>query len=153
MKGARLKKKIKKPDNKPEKLKYVCHWCNKQQTEDKFFKCSLDNHANICKSCIKKKYDNLLSVCGKEKTLFICCHYLNLSYFSEIANEFDVSQGLGHYIRLLNLKQLRHPEDFEKGILKGYSDSFAPIDNTAKEIIKKRLTEIISELEKARDEI
>lgn len=132
---------------------YTCRWCGNEQSEDYFFKCSLDNNAYICKTCIKRKYEYLLSVCGKEKTLFICCHYLNLAYFAEIANEFDVAQGLGYYIRLLNLKQNKHPDDFEKGILKGYSENFAPIDNIDTEMKKKRLTEIISELEVIRDEI
>lgn len=142
------KKLIPKPKNT-----FTCRWCSKEQSENNFFKSSLDNHANICKSCIKKKFNYLLSVCGKEKALFICCHYLNLAYFADIAVEFDIAQGLGYYIRLLNLRQNQCPDDFEKGIIKGYSECFVPIDNTDTEMKKKRLTEIISELEEVRNEI
>ena len=66
--------KKKKPAKKPEKIKYICRWCDKEKTEDKFFKCAITHGSFICMDCIKRKYNEVNEKCEKYIAILICSH-------------------------------------------------------------------------------
>ena len=42
----------------------------------------------------------------------VCCHYLDIAFFFDIYKSLEIGQGLGYYIRQLNLLQNRNPDNY-----------------------------------------
>lgn len=123
-----MNKKTKRKSRKAPILKTVCKWCGIDKPETDYFKCSLDHGAFICKDCINKKYDDLKEITQKQTAIFICCHHLNIAYSEDVFKTLDIGEGIGHYIRAMNLKQNKDIESFEESILKDSTFSFVPRD-------------------------
>ena len=138
-----------KKQGKIPSIKYNCKWCGKDKIESNFFKCSVENGIGICKKCAKQKYNELNRECEKHIAILIMCHYLNIAFYFDIFKSLKIGEGIGYYIRQLNLTQNRNPDTFEQGILKNKVIEFVPIDmkivNT-----KDRLSELLSDLEKVK---
>lgn len=107
------KKKVIKKEPKPV---YRCRYCEKEKTEDKFFKCSIQHKSFICQDCIKKKYNDLNARCEKHLAIFICCAILDIAFYWDIFRSLDIGQGIGYYVRQLNLVQNQNPDTFEDDI-------------------------------------
>lgn len=147
-----MKKKYSPPIPKPKSdmKDYQCRWCGEIKREDKYFKCSIDHGAVICIDCAKKKYKKLNEVCDKHIAIFLMCHHLNLMYDFRIYQSLDITQGIGYYIRMLNLKQNNNPKSFEEGFIKNSVNTFVSPDvriSMAKDI----LSEIIVDLDKIKN--
>lgn len=130
---------------------YTCKWCGKNKSENKFFKCSIDRGVLICSDCIKKKYNEICSEREKVLAIIICCHYLDIAFYKYIYDSLEDCQGIGYYIRQLNLIQ-NDPDNFEKGLLHnnivGYKEADKRVDNA-----KKSLDKIIEILTEVRNDI
>ena len=133
-----MNKKTKRKARKPPTHKYVCRWCEAEKPETDYFKCSVDHGAFICKDCINKKYEALKDITQKQTAIFICCHHLNIAYSEDVFKSLIIGEGIGHYIRTLNLRQNQQIYSFEESILKDSAFSFVPhdlmIDNAKKDI-------------------
>ena len=121
-------KKTKRKTKKVSIPNIVCKWCGIENPETDYFKCSVDHGAFICKDCINKKYEDLKGITQKQTAIFICCHHLNIAYSEDIFKTLDIGEGIGHYIRALNLKQNKIIDSFEESILKDSTFSFVPRD-------------------------
>lgn len=152
-KGARLKKKVKKTAKKPEKPKYTCRWCGKEKDETHFFKCAITHGSYICKDCIKRKYNEVNEKCEKYIAILICSHYLDIAFYYDVYQSLGIGEGLGYYIRQLNLIQNQNPDTFAEGIIKNNNI----IDYTPKDLkiekAKSELTEIIDKLEAIKNDL
>lgn len=148
-----MKKKIKKAVKKPEKPKYTCRWCGKEKTEDKFFKCAITHGSFICMDCIKQKYNDINEKCEKYIAILICSHYLDIAFYYDVYQSLGIGEGLGYYIRQLNLLQNQHPDTFAEGIIKNNNI----VDYTPKDMkiekAKTELTETINKLEAIRNDL
>ena len=96
---------------------YTCRRCGKEKSRAFFFKCSIDNQTMICKDCISDKYEELLKRTGKKNALFICCHYLDIPFYAEIADSLKTGEGIGEYVRQYNIKQY-NDMNFEDSMIK-----------------------------------
>lgn len=143
------KKKI-KASQVPKNI-YTCRWCNKEKSEDKFFKCAIQNKSFICTECIKEIYNRLNENCEKYLAIFICCHYLDIVFDVNIYNSLEIGQGIGYYVKQLNLMQNQSPDSFADGIIKSNIISVIPKDNK-KDKIKQQLKNIIEELETVKND-
>ncbi len=148
----RRKKGIRAKQEKKEQLhKYTCKWCKAEKTEDKFFKCCVNRGVLICSSCIKKKYEEICAQHEKLVAIVVCCHYLDIAFYKYIYDSLGDKQGIGYYIRQLNLIQ-NNPDDFEKGLLHNnilsYTQTDKRIDNA-----KNQLSKVIKDLEAVRNDI
>ena len=149
------KKKIQEIEQKIKKEvpKYICKWCGQEKPVDRnFFKCSIDNGAYICISCIKDRYNSLCSQCEKALAILICCHYLDICFSIEVYNELKEYHGISDYVRLLNLKQHKSLENFENGLLKSNAVCIGAKPKNSCEN-KEKLNEIIADLQKVRNEL
>lgn len=140
-----MNKKPKRKSRKVPILKTVCKWCGIEKPETDYFKCSLDHGAFICKDCINKKYDDLKEIIQKQTAIFICCHHLNIAYSEDVFKTLDIGEGIGHYVRALNLKQNKDIESFEESILKDSTFSFVPRDSLI-ENAKRNIQSVIDVL-------
>lgn len=70
----------------------------------------------------------------------------------DIYKSLEIGQGLGYYIRQLNLLQNRNPDSYEKGILKDCNIDYTPTEysNT---YVKSKLDDVIKELEMIKNDI
>ena len=142
----------KKRINNKTSVLYKCRWCNKEKSDKAFYKCSIENHSYICTECITQKYKEIICKHEKYKALMVCCHYLDIAFFFDIYKSLEIGQGLGYYIRQLNLLQNRNPDSYEKGILKDCSIDYTPTEysNT---YLKSKLDDVIKELEVIKNDI
>ena len=105
----------------------------------------------ICSDCIKKKYEEICAKREKVLAIIICCHYLDIAFYKYIYDSLGDKQGIGYYVRQLNLAQ-NDPDNFEKGLLHnnivGYSETDKRIDNA-----KKNLDKIIENIIEVRNDI
>lgn len=147
-----MNKKIKRKARKPPTPKYVCRWCEAEKPETDYFKCSVDHGAFICKDCINKKYENLKCITEKQTAILICCHHLNIAYYGDVFKTLGIGEGIGHYIRTLNLKQSQHPDSFEESILKDNILSFIPHDFRVDEA-KENIQNVIAVLQNVNNEL
>ena len=129
-----------------------CRWCGKEKKQRKYFKCSIDNRINICTDCITEKYKALCDKTDKAKAILICCHYLDIAFIYEIFKSLAIGEGIGIYIRQLNLRQNQHPDNFEQGILSG-CDLITDYKENTRNQTKDKITNIIKELENIRNDI
>lgn len=143
------KKKVVPKEPKPV---YRCRYCDKEKTEDKFFKCSIQHKSYICTNCIKAKYNDLNGKCEKYLAIFICCSALDIAFYWDIYRSLEIGQGIGIYVRQLNLLQNQNPDTFEDGIIKNNIIDYTPEDMKIDKA-KAELRDIISRLEVIRDEI
>lgn len=145
--------KKKKPAKKQEKIKYICRWCDKEKTEDKFFKCAITHGSFICMDCIKRKYNEVNEKCEKYIAILICSHYLDIAFYYDIYQSLGVGEGLGYYIRQLNLTQNQNPDTFAEGIIKNNNI----VDYTPKDLkiekAKTELTNILSRIEEIKNDL
>lgn len=119
------KKKVVPKEPKPV---YQCRYCDREKTEDKFFKCSIQHKSFICQDCIKKKYNDLNARCEKYLAIFICCAILDIAFYWDIYRSLDIGQGIGYYVRQLNLVQNQNPDTFEDGVIKNNIIDYTPKD-------------------------
>lgn len=119
------KKKVVPKEPKPV---YRCRYCDREKTEDKFFKCSIQHKSFICQDCIKKKYNDLNARCEKHLAIFICCAILDIAFYWDIYRSLDIGQGIGYYVRQLNLLQNQNPDTFEDGVIKNNIIDYTPKD-------------------------
>lgn len=146
------RKKVPELPPKEETRKYTCIWCGAEKPENKFFKCALENDKNICSDCLKKKYDELCSTHEKMLAVMACCCYIDVCFDYDIFKNLKPDDGIGFYIRRLNLLQNQHPDDFVTGLLRGGLIQSAT--NHASDLsIKQELTSIIERLEDVRNGI
>ncbi len=146
-----MKKKAIKIIQEP-KNHYSCRWCNKEKSEDKFFKCAIQHRSFICMNCIKEKYNQLNEKHERYLAIFICCHYLDIAFYWDIYESLKIGEGIGYYIRQLNLLQNQNPDTFEDGIIKNNIIDYTPKDYKA-DRIKQRLKNIITELEAVKNDV
>lgn len=144
------KKKI-KVIQEPKNM-YTCRWCNKDKPEDKFFKCAIQHKSFICTDCIKEIYNRLNENCEKYLAIFICCHYLDIAFYWDIYETLQIGEGIGYYVRQMNLVQNQNPDSFEEGIIKNSIIDYTPKD-LKKEKIKQQLKNIIAELEAVKNDV
>ncbi len=126
---------IKKTNKKlirEQKNIYTCRYCNNEKSEDKFFKCAIQHRSYICTDCIKKIYNRLNENCEKYLAIFICCHYLDIAFYWDIYESLKIGEGIGYYIRQLNLVQNQNPDTFEDGIIKNNIIDYTPKDYKTK---------------------
>ena len=141
-------KNINKQKMPSEMESYTCRWCGKEKKENKFFKCSIDHNALICQDCIKKKYKELLERTDKAKAILICCHHLNIAFLYDIYKSLNIGEGIGIYVRQLNLTQNRNPENFEEGLINHFElDNNAVKNDWLISEAKKKIDEVIKNLE------
>ena len=100
----------------------------KKKLTDKFFKCSIQHKSFICQDCIKEKYNDLNARCEKHLAIFICCAILDIAFYWDIFRSLDIGQGIGYYVRQLNLVQNQNPDTFEDGIIKNNIIDYTPKD-------------------------
>lgn len=145
-----LGRKKKYKNAEPVKM-YTCKWCGESKREDKFFKCCINRDVLICSDCIKKKYNEICAKREKVLAIIICCHYLDIAFYKYIYDSLGDKQGIGYYVRQLNLAQ-NDPDNFEKGLLHnnivGYREADKRIDNA-----KKNLDKIIENIIEVRNDI
>ena len=146
-----MKKKTKLKIQEPKNY-YTCRWCGNEKSEDKFFKCSIQHKSYICTDCIKAKYNDLNGKCEKYLAIFICCSALDIAFYWDIYRSLEIGQGIGIYVRQLNLLQNQNPDTFEDGIIKNNIIDYTPEDMKIDKA-KAELRDIISRLEVIRDEI
>lgn len=136
---------------------YTCRLCRKEKLEDRFFKCAIQNRSFICTDCIKEIYNKLNENCEKYLAIFICCHYLDIIFDEKIYNSLEIGQGIGHYVKQLNLvqnMQNQNPDSFADGIIKSNIINYVSKDEKSeKDKIKQQLKNIISELEAVKNDI
>ena len=96
--------------------------------------------------CIKKKYNELNKRCEKYQAIFICCAILDIAFYFDIYQSLKTGEGIGHYIRQLNLLQNQNPDSFEEGIIKHDILNYEP-DDMKIEKSKDELSRIIEELQ------
>lgn len=113
---------------KEPKTAYRCRYCDKDKPEDKFFKCAIQHKSFICQDCIKKKYNDLNARCEKHLAIFICCAILDIAFYWDIYRSLEIGQGIGYYVRQLNLVQNQNPDTFEDGIIKNNIIDYTPKD-------------------------
>lgn len=118
----------KKVIKKEPKTAYRCRYCDKDKPEDKFFKCAIQHKSFICQDCIKKKYNDLNARCEKHLAIFICCAILDIAFYWDIYRSLEIGQGIGYYVRQLNLVQNQNPDTFEDGIIKNNIIDYTPKD-------------------------
>lgn len=140
--------KKKKVVKKPETV-YRCRWCDKDKAESRFFKCSIQHKSFICKSCINRKYNELNIKYDKSIAIYIVCHYLDIPYYSDCVKSLGADEGIGYYIKQLNLTQ-NDIENFEMGIIKNNCVDFSPPEYTFVNV-KYRLDEVIDKIQRIRD--
>lgn len=151
--NSKKKSKIVEPVAEIEPVKkYTCKWCGIEKPEKRnFFKCSVDHGVYICVDCIKEKYNTICSQSKKFIAVLVCCHYLDIAFYKYIYDSLEDGQGIGYYVRQLNLAQ-NDPDDFEKGLLHnnivGYRETDKRIDNA-----KKNLDIIIENIIEVRNDI
>ncbi len=131
---------------------YKCRWCGKEKVAEKFFKCSIQHNSFICSDCIKQKYNELNRKCEKYLAIFICCHYLDIAFYWDIYQTLKIGEGIGYYIRQLNLIQNQNPDTFEDGIIKNSIIDYTPRDFKVN-LIKEQMSDIITELEKIKNDM
>ena len=129
-----------------------CKWCGKEKKQSKFYKISLDRGADICSDCINAKYAELCQKTDKTKAILACCHYLDTAFNYDICKSLAIGEGIGIYLRQLNLRQNQEPESFEQGIISGF-DFIAEHQERIHEKAKNGITDIINKLEMIRNEI
>ncbi len=145
-------KKTNKKSIREQKNIYTCRYCNNEKSEDKFFKCAIQNKSFICTDCIKEIYNRLNEKCEKFIAVFICCHYLDIAFYWDIYESLKIGEGVGYYIRQLNLVQNQNPDTFEDGIIKNNIIDYTPKDYKSKNI-KQQITNIIAELEAVKNDV
>lgn len=123
-----MNKKTKRKARRPPVPKYVCRWCNTEKPANNYFKCSIDHGAFICKECAENKYNQLNNITEKQTAILIMAHHLNIAYSFDVFKTLGIGEGIGHYIRTLNLVQNKAPDTFEESILKDNIFSFIPPD-------------------------
>ena len=128
-----------------------CKWCGKEKKQTQYFKCSIENHVNICSDCINKKYTDLCDKTDKAKAILICCHYLDIAFKYDIFKSLAIGEGIGIYIRQLNLRQ--NPDNFEQGILSGSFELITDPKEHIRNQAKDKISSIINELEMIRNDI
>ena len=131
---------------------YTCRWCNVEKSEDRFFKVSIQHRSFICTDCIKQKYEELNGRCEKYLAIFICCSALDIAFYWDIYRSLDIGQGIGYYVRQLNLLQNQNPDSFEQGIIKNKIIDYTPKDYKSDKT-KTELTEIINKLEMIKNDL
>ncbi len=144
------KKKI-KAIHEPKDI-YTCRLCNKEKPEDKFFKCAIQHKSFICTDCIKGIYNRLNEKCEKYLAIFICCHYLDIAFYWDIYESLKIGEGIGYYVKQLNLVQNQIPDTFEDGIIKNNIIDYTPKDYKAVRI-KQQIANIITELEAVKNDV
>ncbi len=150
-------KKTNKKSIREQKNIYTCRWCNKEKTEDKFFKCAIQHRSYICTDCIKEIYNSFNEKCEKFIAVFICCHYLDIAFDINVFNSLEIGQDIGHYVRQLNLvqnMQNQSPDSFADRIIKSNIINYVQKDEkNEKDKIKQQLKNIISELEAVKNDV
>ena len=139
------KKKVIKKE--PEAV-YKCRWCDKDKRESRFYRCAITHKSFICKDCIDRKYDELALKYDKNKAIFIICHYLDIPYYSDCVKSLGADEGIGYYIKQLNLMQ-NDIENFEMGVIKNNCIDFKPPEYIHIEATSS-LDEVIDRLETIR---
>lgn len=147
-----MEKKIKKTAKKPEKPKYICRWCGKEKDETHFFKCAITHGSFICMDCIKQKYNEINEKCEKYIAIPICSHYLDIAFYYDVYQSLGIGEGLGYYIRQLNLMQNNDISSFEESVLKSNIIDCTPNEMKI-EKAKNELTEIINKLEAVKNDL
>ena len=145
-----LGRKKKYKNAEPVKM-YTCKWCGESKREDKFFKCCINRDVLICSDCIKKKYEEICAKREKVLAIIICCHYLDIAFYKYIYDSLGDKQGIGYYVRQLNLYQ-NEPDDFAKGLLHNNILSYVQVDKRI-DNAKNQLNRIIKDLEGVRNDI
>lgn len=129
-----------------------CQWCGKEKKQSQFFKISLVRGAYICTDCINAKYTDLCTKTDKAKAILACCHYLDTAFNYDICKGLAIGEGIGIYLRQLNLRQNQNPENFEQGLTDGF-DFIAEHQELTNKKAKNELTEIMNKLEMIKNEI
>ena len=129
-----------------------CQWCGKEKKQSQFFKISIVRGADICTDCINAKYTDLCSKTDKAKAILACCHYLDTAFNYDICKSLAIGEGIGIYLRQLNLRQNQDPENFEQGLIDGF-DFIAEHQEQTNKKAKNELTEIMNKLEMIKNEI
>lgn len=142
----------KKVIKKEPKAVYRCRYCDKDKIEDKFFKCAIQHKSFICQDCIKKKYNDLNARCEKHLAIFICCAILDIAFYWDIYRSLNIGQGIGYYVRQLNLVQNQNPDTFEDGIIKNNIIEYTPKDMKIDKA-KAEINNIISMLDAIKNDL
>ena len=145
-----LGRKKKYKNAEPVKM-YTCKWCGEEKTESEFYRCAINHKAFICKKCINHKYDEICAKREKVLAVIICCHYLDIAFYKYIYDSLGDKQGIGYYVRQLNLYQ-NEPDDFAKGLLHNNILSYVQVDKRI-DNAKNQLNRIIKDLEGVRNDI
>lgn len=133
--------------------KYKCEWCEIEKTDNQFFKCSTNKKIYICSSCIKRKYEEICSKHGKLLAIVICCHYLDIAFNDYAYNALKEGQGIGYYVKQLNLLQNQNTENFEQGLITSNVICCRNDNNNRIAGMKNKLNSIIKELEIFKNDI
>lgn len=144
--------KTKKKQLITNELPTKCKWCGKEKNQSKFYKISLDRGADICTDCINTKYADLCQKTDNAKAILACCHYLDTAFNYDICKGLAIGEGIGIYLRQLNLRQNQAPESFEQGIISGF-DFITEHQERISKMGKAEITDIINKLEMIRNEI
>lgn len=114
-------------------------------------RCAINHKAFICKKCINHKYDEICAKREKVLAVIICCHYLDIAFYKYIYDSLGDKQGIGYYVRQLNLYQ-NEPDDFAKGLLHNNILSYVQVDKRI-DNAKNQLSKVIKDLEGIRNDI
>lgn len=144
--------KKKKCTIKEPRTVYHCRFCDKDKTDDKFFKCSIQHRSFICQDCIKKKYNELNARCEKHIALFICCATLDIAFYWDIYRSLEIGQGIGYYVRHLNLVQNQNPDTFAEGVIKNNIIDYTPKDMKTDKA-KAEISNVISMLDAIKNDL
>lgn len=147
----RLNKKKKAIAKEPKPI-YHCRFCNKDKSEDDFFKCSIQHRSFICQDCIKEKYSELNARCEKHIALFICCATLDIAFYWDIYRSLEIGQGIGYYVRHLNLVQNQNPDTFAEGVIKNNIIDYTPKDMKIDKA-KAEISNVISMLDAIKNDL
>lgn len=144
--------KKKKTIVKKSDLVYHCRFCNKDKIESDFFKCSIQHKSFICQDCIKKKYIDLNARCEKYIAIFICCATLDIAFYWDIYRSLEIGQGIGYYVRQLNLLQNQNPDTFAEGVIKNNIIDYTPKDMKIDKA-KAEISNVISMLDALKNDL
>ncbi len=137
---------------KEPKPVHHCRFCDKDKPEDKFFKCSIQHKSFICQDCIKKKYSELNARCEKHLAIFICCAALDIAFYWDIYRSLEIGQGIGYYVRQLNLLQNQNPDTFAEGVIKNNIIDYTPKDMKIDKV-KAEISNVISMLDAIKNDL
>ena len=90
--------------------------------------------------------------CEKHLAIFICCATLDISFYWDIYRSLEIGQGIGYYVRQLNLLQNQNPDTFAEGVIKNNIIDYTPKDMKIDKA-KAEISNVISMLDAIKNDL